>query len=153
MNKFHLNLGVYISVAMLLFGSAIFIQSTKMKYWSGYGPGDAFVSIWSSGFLMFFALISVYQTAKESGIKLSQVLPKDKSLKNLLITWASLIFFLIVVQEIGFLVTSSIMMVMLYSRGYKWYYATALGIGVTLICFFLFKTILQVPVPLNQFGW
>lgn len=153
MHKAHVNLGVCLSAVILFFGIAIFTQSTKMTYWSGYGPGDGFVSLWASGFLMFFATISLYQSAKETGIKLSEVLPKGKGLYNLLITWAGLLFFVVFAQKFGFTITASVMMFFLYTRGYKWHHAIALSLIVTIVCYVVFKTILQVPLPLNEFGW
>jgi hypothetical protein len=102
---------------------------------------------------VFFALIALFQAAHARGIKLSEVLPKGDGLKNLLVTWLGLLFFLGFVQVTGFLVTASAMMFFLYSRGYKWQYALALSIAVSLVSYIIFKSILQVPLPVSMFGW
>lgn len=153
MNKINLNLDVYVSGAMLGFGILTFASSRKMVYWSGYGPGEAFVSSWSSGFLIVLSVISIIKSLNEKGVKLRDILPKGNGLKNLLVTWGASIIFLFTVAKVGFIVASLIMLFLLYSRGYKWYYAILTSVIVTLVCFIVFKVLLQVPLPVNQYGW
>jgi len=153
MIKPQLNLSLCISGVLFIFGAAVFTQATKMTYWKGNVPGDAFMPIWASGFLMLLALIGIFQALKEQGVKLSDSLPRGEGLKNLLVTWTALIFFMASVKILGFLIPAFVMMFFLYKRGYKPKYAIIWAIAVTLATYFVFDTLLQIPLPVNQFGW
>ena len=153
MKKIHLNLSVFVSGVMLLLGLVTFIASYRMKYWSGYGPGEGFVSSWSSGLLVLASAVSLVQSLMEQGLKLSDVLPKGAGLKNLLVTWGAILLFLIAVPWTGFIVASVVMMALLYSRGYNYLFAGILAVTVTLACYFIFKSLLGVPLSVNSLGW
>ena len=86
---------------------------------------------------------------------MDKVLPKDKTARtNLFVCWGGLVFFLCFVKLLGFVTAGSLLMIALFQRGTgKWKYAVPLGIALTLICFFIFKVLLQVQVPVNKFGW
>jgi len=137
----------------LIYGIVFFIKSLSWPYWSGYGPGAAFVPLWCNGLLIVCSAWYLYKSLKESGLKISEVLPKGIGRKNLLITWGAIIVFIAISKKVGLIISGSLMLTVLFSRGYKWYKALIMGVAVTLICFFVFSTLLQVPVPVNKFGW
>ena len=104
--------------------------------------------------MLILSIIAFIQSFKEEGITLAEALPKDpKCRMNLFLCWACLIFFYLFVKRLGFVVTSSIVLATLFSRGTKWKLALPLSVIVSLICFFVFKVLLQVQIPTNTFGW
>lgn len=153
MNTIKLKFSTVVSIALILFSSAYFIQSLQYEYWYGYGPGAGFMPRWSSGFMLGLSIICLIQSIKEDGIKLSEFLPKGVGRVNLLITWLGLICFALFAKKLGLIVTSIILLTILFNRGTKLRRAFILAVIVSLCCFVLFKIILQVPVPVNKFGW
>ncbi len=148
----HLNLGVCLSSVTFLLGLAMFIGSRRMNYWSGYGPGESFMSTWVSAFLVMFSILSFFSEAKKEGIALNQIFPKGAGLKNMTVTWAALLVFLALVTITGFLPAAAIMLFLLFSLGYRWKHAAILSVIVASLCYVVFKILLQVPLPVGIFG-
>ena len=147
------NLSSCVSCISLIYGIVFLTQSLKWPYWMGYGPGAAFVPIWCNSLLIVFSIWCLYRSLKEKGTKISEILPKGIGRTNLLITWGAMFLFIALVKYIGLIISSSLMLTLLFSRGYKWYKALLMGVTVTVICFYVFGVLLQVPVPVNKFGW
>ena len=127
-----------------------------LKYWSSkYAPGPGFIPRWIGGLLLVLSVIALIQSFKRDGITMDKVLPKDKTARtNLFVCWGGLIFFMCFVKLLGFVTAGSILMIALFQRGTgKWKYAIPFGIIAALVCFFIFKVLLQVQVPVNKFGW
>lgn len=127
----------------------------KLKYWSNrYAPGPGFIPRWVSGIMIVLSIIALIGSFKKDGITLDKVLPKDrKSRINLYVCWLGLIFFLVFIKKLGFTITSIILLSALFSRGTKWSRAIILGTIVSVCAFVIFKIVLQVQIPVNQFGW
>lgn len=154
MKKIHFNLGVLLSLLSLAVGVLIFIGSLGMNYWSGYGPGEGFVSLWVSGGLIIFSLVSGWNAAKEPGVALNDVFPEGKLERmNLIVTGLGLVLFLILVERLGFLIASAILLSLIFSRGFMWKKAIPLGILLAVVCTLLFGKLLEVPLPTGLFGF
>ncbi len=153
MKKIKLN--TVICGIFLLLAVGYFAIGMGLRYWSNqYAPGPGFIPRWVGGAMIVLSLIAFIQSFKQEGITLDEVLPKDKKCRiNLYVTWGSLIFFLVFVKKIGFMITGSIVLSALFSRGTPIKKAIPLAIIVTLVCFLVFKVLLQVQVPTNRFGW
>lgn len=153
MKKVKLN--TIISLCFMLFSAFYLYNAMHLKLWSSkYAPGPGFIPRWVSGFMFVLSVIAFVQSLKEDGITLDKVLPADRTSRiNLYVCWGGLIFFLLFVKNIGFIVTSGILLAALFSRGTKWPKAILLSIIVSLCCFVIFKVVLQVQIPTNQFGW
>ena len=141
--------------AFVLASLFYFLEGMSMWYWSSqYAPGPGFIPRWIGGIMVVLSIISFIQYFKREGATLDQILPKDKGSRiNLLICVAGLIFYLFFVEILGFVVTGSVLMIALFSRGTSWKRAVPLGILVAVICFVIFRVLLQVQVPVNRFGW
>jgi len=98
-------------------------------------------------------IVCFYQSFKEEGKTLADTFPKGHGGVNVIVTWASLILFLTLSKTLGFTVTSVIMLTILFGRNIKWHKALVLSLIVSLCCLFVFKSLLQVPVPVNKYGW
>lgn len=153
LNKIKLN--TVVSAILLILALAYFVIAMGLKYWSGaFAPGPGFIPRWTSGFMVLLLLFALIKSFKEKGLVLSEVLPADKAGKiNLFLTWGALLFLLFFVEKLGFILTASIAMTVLMSRGTTWIRAAMIGVTLTLICFFIFRVLLQLPIPVNQFGW
>lgn len=139
----------------IVFSAFFLYEALKLEYWSSkYAPGPGFIPRWAGGAMLVLSIIAFVQSLREDGVTLSEALPSDlKRRINLYVCWAGLIFFLLFVEKLGFVITGSILLTALFSRGAKWYKAAIMGVIVTLFFFFIFKTVLQVQVPSNTFGW
>jgi hypothetical protein len=61
--------------------------------------------------------------------------------------------FTITVSFIGVTLASILMLFILFSRGYKWYWGLGLSVLVAGVTVFVFGSVLGVPLPVNDFGW
>lgn len=148
-------LSTTISFCFILFSAFYLYHAMRLSLWSSkYAPGPGFIPRWASGLMFILSVIAFIQSLKEDGITLDKILPKTRASRiNLYVCWGGLVFFLIFVRRLGFIITSSILLTVLFSRGTKWSKATLLGIIVSICCFIVFKTVLQVQIPTNRFGW
>ena len=144
-------------VGAAFFGYALFYFyiSLGLQYWSGiFAPGPGFIPRWTSGFMVVLSAFAVINSFKEDGPLLSEALPKERTGKiNLFVSWGVLFFILFFVEELGFLVTASIALTVMFSRGTSWPKAALFGVIFSLCCFVVFKVLLQMQIPVNQFGF
>ncbi len=147
------NLGVYVSLFFLIFGGIIFWQSLSMEYYSDYGPGPGLLPRWAGGLIIVLSLLSIVLSLKKEIIKIEDVMPKGEGMVNVLTCMGSFIIFMIIVPFVGFVCGGIITLFILFKRGYKWYSALGLSSLVILIIFFVFGVALDIPLPVNQYGW
>ncbi len=126
-----------------------------MHYYSEFGPGPGLLPLWTSGFIIFLAIANIVKSVKlnKDSTSLAKIFPKGTGLVNLLACVVGLALYITIVKYIGFTISGILMLTILFSRGYKWYWALGLSILVTGILFWLFVLTLGVPLPLNSFGW
>jgi putative tricarboxylic transport membrane protein len=127
----------------------------QLKLWSNrYAPGPGFIPRWVSGIMIILSIIALIESFKKDGITLDKVLPKNRTSRmNLYVCWVGLVLFLAFVKKLGFTISSIILLSALFSRGTKWSQALILGSIVSVFAFVIFKIVLQVQIPVNQFGW
>jgi len=144
-------------VCAVFFGFALFYFSIAMglQYWSSaYAPGPGFIPRWASGAMVVLSALALKNSFKEKGPVLSDIFPKDRSGRiNLFVCWGALLFLLLFVNKLGFVVTASIALTAMLSRGTNWLKAALIGVSMSLICFYIFTVLLQMRIPVNQFGW
>lgn len=153
MNVKNLKISTIVCLVLILFSAVYITQSLLYDYWHGYGPGAGFVPLWSSGIMLALSIISLIQSFKTEGIKISEFFPPGAAKGNIVITCLALIFFAIFSTILGMVVTSTVMLTLLFGRSLKWSKALFYSVMVSVCCFVLFKIILQVPIPTNSFGW
>ena len=150
-----IKLGTAISGFFLVLSLGYFMIAMGLKYWSAtYAPGPGFIPRWTSGALVLLSIFTLIKSLKEKGPDLSEVLPKDRKGRiNLFVCWGALLFLLFFVEKLGFVLTGSIALTAMFSRGVSWQKAVLFGVSFTLICFFIFRVLLQMSIPVNQFGF
>lgn len=149
------NAEIYLNLFFILFGGVVFGLSSGMRYYSEFGPGPGLLPLWTSGLIILFGIVNLIKTIKanKESMSFASILPKGSGLINLLVTLGALLFFIVIVNFVGFVISSVLMLFALFSRGYKWYWGLGLSILVTGIIYVVFVTLLSVPLPLNSFGF
>jgi hypothetical protein len=147
------NLGFYISLFFLSIGSIISLQSFRLDYYSDYGPGPGLLPLWTGILIIILSLMYLVMTVKKDSFPFEKVLPKGEGFINILSCIGSLILFIIIVPYTGFLLGSTVLLFLLFKRGYKWYVALCVSIAVSLFIYWVFGNLLQVPLPTNYYGW
>ena len=146
-------LGFFLAVFILIISGTMFWQALSMGYYSEYGPGPGFLPLWINGILIILAVLYLFITLMKSDIALSKVFPKGEGFINVLVSMGAPILFLILIPYTGFVIASMITLFVLFIRGFKWYWSLGYSVGLSIILFLVFSTLLQVPLPVNVLGW
>jgi putative tricarboxylic transport membrane protein len=147
------NIGFYFAIIILLFASFMFWQSFDYKYYTEFGPGPGLLPRWLNGGLIILTLIYIFQSVTKDVVLSSDVLPKKDVLKKVLSFPATLIMFILIVNFTGFMIAGTAMIFILLFKEYKWYIALGISAVTTGFLFFVFKTLLLVPLPVNILGF
>ena len=147
------NLEVYISVFFVVFGAVIFKLASSMKYYGDYGPGPGLLPLWISGIMTVLAIANLFAALKKNNKNFGDLLPKGTALHNLLSCIGSYLLFILIVPYAGFVVSSLLMLTILFSRGYSWKRSFGLSTLVTGVLYVVFGLVLTIALPVNQFGW
>ena len=150
-----IKINTVVCAIFLAFALFYFYVAMGLKYWgSVYAPGPGFIPRWTSGAMTVLSTFALINSFKEEGPTLSEILPKERSSRiNLFVCWGALLFLLFFVTKLGFNVTASVALSAMLSRGTSWIKAILIGVSLTLICFLVFRVLLQMQIPVNQFGW
>lgn len=147
------NIEVYVSFFFVLVGGLIVEQASSMQYYSQYGPGPGLLPLWIGGILIVLSVINLLMAYKKNDTQFSELLPKGIGLVNLLACVGSFVLFTGIVSVAGFTISSFLMLSILFSRGYKLHWALGMSAVVTGVLFFVFGSVLGVPLPVNEYGW
>lgn len=148
------NAGFWAGICLLAFAAIIFSQSLDLDYATRLGPGPGFFPLWLSGILAVFSLCYIWDSVKHEGVAIKDILPKDKAARqSILLTIGGVVIFPLVVEFLGFIISGSILLFIMFMREYKWYTALGISVGASLLLFFVFQSLLGVTLPVNEFGW
>lgn len=147
------NLEVHVSLFFIAVAGVIFWQSLSLQYYSDYGPGPGLLPLWASGMMLVLSAVNLVIAWKKNDTCFADLLPQGTSLVNLLACAVSYALFLVTVSFVGVTVASILMLFILFSRGYKWYWGLGLSVLVAGVTVFVFGSVLGVPLPVNEFGW
>jgi putative tricarboxylic transport membrane protein len=147
------NLGVWIGILLLIFAGIIFFQSLSLEYYGQYGAGPGLLPIWLSGILALVSIIYIINSLREENVNLFDILPKGKVLFKLIKIVGSIFLFILISPYTGFVIASIIVLLILLTPEYKWYSAFGISAVITFVLFFGFKTVLNIPLPVNMLGW
>lgn len=145
--------GVWAGVILLVYAVTIFYQSLSLDYSTRLGPGPGFFPLWLSGILTVLALVYIFEAFKKDTVLLSDILPGGQAGKSILATLAGLILFPAVVSILGFVISSAMLLFIMFVRDYKWYTALGISVGLSLVLLVVFQSPLGVSLPVNDYGW
>jgi len=147
------NAGLWFGLLLLVFSGIIFWESLSLEYDTAFGPGPGFLPLWLSGLLMAMSLIYIWQSVKKDVIRFAQILPRGRALRHVLSALASLLAFLVLAPLFGFTIGAIALLFIVLVREYKWYVAAGIASVISIALFFLFQSLLGVPLPVNELGW
>ncbi|WP_338450645.1 tripartite tricarboxylate transporter TctB family protein [Niallia oryzisoli] len=151
-NKGEMGAGIF----LFLFSSVFFVQALGYEYSGSLGPGPGFFSSWISGGLAVLSLIYIYQTYKKGKTaekEEDEDTPKNHSFGVIAYTLGCMLFYVLALNYLGFVLTTTIFLFALLFKEYKWYTSLGIAIFASILIFWLFGVILKVALPLNVFGW
>lgn len=147
------NAGVWSGIFTMGVGCIFFWGSLGLTYSSPVGPGPGLFPFWLSLILIAVSPFYIWESIKKDVIPLTDVIPRGKQFRSLAGIAIAPVVFMVIVPYTGFCVAGTVLMLMLLLREYKWYTALAISLVTSLATFFLFQTFLDVPLPVNAFGW
>lgn len=147
------NAGVWVGLAFLAFSGTLFWQALSYDYYSKIGPGPGLLPMWLSGTLILLSVAYMIDSVRNDPINIKSMLPHGKGLRKVLALFAALALFLAMVKFSGYVIASCVMLFILFAFEYKWYWAVSISLAVTLVVFYVFKSLLNVPLPVNIFGF
>ncbi len=145
--------GVWAGIILLVYAITIFYQSLALDYSTRLGPGPGFFPLWLSGILIILTLFYIIDSVKQDVVAITDILPGGQARKNILSTLAGLIVFPVIVPFLGFVISASILLFIMFVRDYKWYTALGISVGLSVLLLVVFQSLLGVSLPVNEFGW
>ncbi len=147
------NAALWIGLVILAFAGVLFQQSTTYQYFGRFGPGPGLFPLWLSGTLGVITLIYIINSYRHKIVTFAAILPKGTGRIRVVSLFAALIVFLVAIRFTGYTVASTIMLFILLVREYKWYKSLAIAAAISVVVFYVFRGILDVPLPVNPFGF
>jgi putative tricarboxylic transport membrane protein len=137
--------------ALVLFALLIVRESLHLPLGTIRQPGPAFIPILLALLLMLFG-IGILLMGSRAPL-LSSL--RWQGWRHALVILAASVFAVFALERLGYRLTMLVVLIMLLKlveqRG--WTMSLALGFGLSFGSFFLFYTILRVPLPLGSFGF
>lgn len=147
------NYGVWLGIVLFLFSCFIFWQSLSLEYYGPYGAGPGLLPRWLSGLLAVLSIVYIINSIQKEKIDIGSVIPKGKVLYRLLAIVGAILLFIIISPYTGFNIASIIALLILLLPEFKWYSALGISVTVTIILFLGFDALLNIPLPVNMWGW
>ncbi|MDD1637270.1 MAG: tripartite tricarboxylate transporter TctB family protein [Methylococcaceae bacterium] len=145
--------GAWMGIFILVFSGTCFYQSLSYGYYGKYGPGPGLLPLWVFGALMLFSLCLIIDSFRNEVISIKDTFPKGKGLKNVISVLLAVFLFIIATPYAGYNIASVLMFVILFAPAYKWYSNLCISVFATGIIFFIFNTLLKVPLPVTSMGF
>lgn len=143
--------GTFFLVFSLIYFAGSFGYSYKSKLGGGIGPG--FLPFWASLILIVFSVIYIGYALKKEKVDIMSILPDKEGIKNIVLLFAYMVVFAVIVEFVGFTVANTVMLFLMFRGYFKWRKNLAISFGVSLLLYWMFVIMLEVPLPVNVFGW
>lgn len=147
------NYRFWFGIFLLLFSTFIFWQSFSLEYSGPYGPGPGLFPRWLSGILIILSIIYIGSSIGKSGMSFKDLFPPKKVFFRILTIIGSILLFIIIAPYVGFNIACILSLFILLAAEYKWYSAFGISALVTIVLFVCFDGILNVPLPVNIWGF
>lgn len=147
------NSGTWLGIIFLIFAGTLFVQALDYNYYSKVGPGPGLLPRWLSGLMIILSVLYIIDCNRQAPISVKDLLPQGEGQKKVLIFMGALIIFIVSISYLGFILSSVVMLLLLFKIGYNWYSSLLFSIMTTLIVYGLFRKILSVPLPVGILGF
>lgn len=147
------NAGVWMGILIFGFAGTCFYQSLSYSYYGRFGPGPGLLPLWIFGALMLFSVGFIVDSVRQKVSSIKDMMPKGKGLKQVISIFVSITIFIIAAPHTGFSIASVLMLAILFAPAYKWYSNLCISVLTTAIIFYVFDTLLSVPLPVNSMGF
>lgn len=128
------------------------MESLHYDYIGQFGPGPAMFPIWLSAILGILSFLYIMESLKIP-VLFHDILPEKEGRRNLYKIIGSLVLLVCIISFTGFLIASTIFLFILLHGGYKWYMSLGIAFFISICLDLLFVVFLQIPLPVNSFGW
>lgn len=147
-----LNANAWAGIALLVMAIVFLVKSFNYAYSSELGPGPGFFPFWLSAALLVLSVIYIVSSVRTgSAAKVS--MPSGKALKGVLFLLGCMVLFVVLLPNLGFIVSSTLFLFALLYKAYKWYINLLTSAGVSVFLYVLFDTVLEVRLPVGVLGW
>jgi putative tricarboxylic transport membrane protein len=146
------NAGVWGGLFSLVFSLVFLVTSLQYEYSSNLGPGPGLLPLWLSGLMTILSLFYIAESIKYP-INFRDILPASPALKKIAVILFSLVLFVIIVDYIGFVISSAIFLFLLFRGEFRWFTCLGLAVGVSILLYWIFIILLNIPLPVNELGW
>ncbi|MDR1935658.1 MAG: tripartite tricarboxylate transporter TctB family protein [Candidatus Accumulibacter sp.] len=141
------NAGLWFGLCFLAFSVLFFRLSFDLPYQSRLGAGPGMYPRWLSGIAIGVALLYIWQSCTVQVFRVGDSFPGRRALYNVAEIFFSCLVFLMLLNSVGFIVAGSLLLFITFARHYRVWLAVALSIGITLVCYLVFKVCFSVPLP------
>lgn len=147
------NTRVWIGIVILILSSAIFGISFSYEYYSRYTPGAGLFPRWISGFMIVLSILYIFELIKKGNVSYESILPKGRQLQYILKIIISFILLILLAPYAGYTIAGIVMLYIVLSHDYKWYWALGISTSTTVVLVFVFYKLLKIQLPVNSLGW
>lgn len=147
------NAGLWFGIGFLLYSIVFFVMSFDIPYQTRFGAGPGMYPRWLSGISIFIAVIYIWQSCTKQVFRFGKYFPGKIELINVALIVVSCIVFMLLLNIVGFNIAGSLLMFVVFFRNYKLWQSVLLSVAITFICFYLFKVVFAIPLPVNVFGF
>jgi hypothetical protein len=141
------NAGLWFGLCFLAFSVLFFRLSFDLPYQSRLGPGPAMYPRWLAGVSIGVALVYIWQSCTTQIFRAGESFPGRKALANVAEVFVSCLVFMALLNVVGFRIAGSLLLFIVFVRHYRPWVAVALAVGITMICYLIFRVCFSVPLP------
>ena len=143
-------------IVWLVVSLLVFLASLRLRVGSMHNPGSGFLLFWSSIYLAILASILLVSSLLKNRSETSNRVHLWKGLKwqNNAIVVAALIAYCLALPHLGYLLSTFVLMIILFGLGKLKPWVTILSSLLTvLLSYYLFDYLLQAPLPGGMLGF
>ena len=131
---------------LLLFSLFFLREAMKYNYSGSLGLGPGFFPIWLCSILTVLSLIYIATLFKNKGL-LKEIIPSKSARLKMLLIISSMAVFVILLNYLGFIISSTLFLMILFYGSYKWYIGFGVALVVSLFLFWVFQIMLGIQLP------
>ena len=147
------NAGFIMGILFTLYGISYFVLSFAYPYVNKFGMGPGFFPRWIAVLSIIAGICYTLMSLFRDKFITEEVFPNGKELLNVLTVVLSILVYILIIKYVGFLVSSTLLLFVIFIRSYKWPKALVFALVASVIVFGIFKLGFKVPIPVNMFGF